>query len=66
MKAANETKTVNDRNLNISMTFEEIAEEMGLTVKEVKDAYDSAIKKLRHPKVGKPFKDYINITKTEY
>ena len=58
-KAANQTKIIN--NPNISMSYEEIAEKLGLTVKEVKDAEASAIKKMRHPKVGKKLKKYLGI-----
>ena len=55
------TETV-DTNLNIEMSYEEIAKELNLTVKEVKDAETSAFRKLRHPKVGKGMKDYLGIT----
>jgi len=46
-------------NINISMSYESIAKKLNLTVKEVKDAEKSALKKLRHPRVGKVFKDYL-------
>ena len=58
VKAANETIQTNP---NISMSYKEIADELGITVQEVKDAEASAFKKLRHPKVGKAFKDYLGI-----
>jgi len=44
---------------NINMSYEEIAKELNLTVKEVKAAEASALKKMRHPKVGKIFKEYL-------
>ena len=59
MKVANETKT--EMNPNISMTHKEIAKVLNLTIQEVKDAEASALKKMRHPKVGKAFKDYLGI-----
>jgi len=60
MKAANTTqKTI--KNPNISMSYEEIAKQLNLTVQEVKDAEASAIKKIRHPRVGKPIKDYLGL-----
>lgn len=46
---------------NYSMTHEEIATALGLTVKEVKEAEQSALRKLRHPKIGKKIKEYMNI-----
>jgi len=61
-KVANETKT--ETNPNISMSFNDIAEELNLTVKEVKDAYESAIRKIKHPIVGNKFKKYVNIGST--
>ena len=61
MRAANETKRV-ETNPNISMSYEAIAEKLGITVKEVKEAEASAIKKLRHPRNGKAIKDYLGIS----
>ena len=58
MQAANQTET----NLNISMSYEDIAKELGITVKEVKDAERSAMKKLRHPRIGKDIKKYLGIS----
>lgn len=52
------TKKPNN-NVNESMSYEEISEVLGITIKEVKEAEASAIKKLRHPRVGKKLKDYI-------
>jgi len=52
-------KTV--KNPNISMSYEEIAKKLNLTVQEVKDAEASAIKKIRHPRVGKAIKDYLGL-----
>jgi len=43
-------------NVNYSMTYEEIAKKLNLTVKEVKDAESSALNKLRHPRIGKSLK----------
>ena len=60
MQPANQTK-VTDTNLNISMSYEDIAKKLNITVKEVKDAEASALKKLRHPRVGKAMKDYLGI-----
>ena len=60
-KPANETKYKITNNPNISMSHEEIADRLGLTVKEVKEAEASAIKKLRHPRVGQKLKKYIGI-----
>jgi ribosome-binding protein aMBF1 (putative translation factor) len=60
--AANTTTPKAESNPNISMSYEEIAKELGITVKEVKDAEASAIKKLRHPKIGKAMKDYLGIS----
>ena len=57
---ANQTR-VADTNLNISLTYKEVAAKLGLTVKEVKDAEASAFKKLRHPRIGKAIKDYLKI-----
>ena len=50
---------------NISMSYEDIAKELGLTVKQVKDAEKSALKKLRHPRVGKGFKNYLGLGETK-
>ena len=61
MRAANETKRV-ETNPNISMSYEAIAEKLGITVKEVKEAEASAIKKLRHPRNGKAIKEYLGIS----
>jgi RNA polymerase primary sigma factor len=41
-------------------TYEEIANKLGLTIKEVKEIEKSALKKLRHPKIGRYLKDYIS------
>jgi DNA-directed RNA polymerase sigma subunit (sigma70/sigma32) len=59
MKAANDIKL--NTNLNVNMSYEEIAEKLNLTVKEVKEAEASALRKLRHPRVGKEFKKYLGI-----
>ena len=70
--AANTTSTPNTHNTpkietnpNISMSYEDIAIKLGLTVKEVKEAEKSALKKLRHPKVGKAFRAYIGLGQTQ-
>ena len=47
--------------LNINMSYKEIADKLGLTIQEVKDAEASALKKMRHPKIGKVLKDYLKI-----
>jgi len=60
MQPANETRV--ETNPNISMSYEAIAEKLGITVKEVKDTEKSAIKKLRHPRNGKAIKDYLGIS----
>jgi len=52
-------KTLN--NPNIEMSYEEIALELGITVKEVRAAEASALKKLRHPRVGQKLKRYLGI-----
>jgi DNA-directed RNA polymerase sigma subunit (sigma70/sigma32) len=59
MKAANDIKL--NTNLNVNMSYEEIAEKLNLTVKEVKEAEASALRKLKHPRVGKEFKKYLGI-----
>ena len=61
MKAANQTNIKTETNPNISMSYEEIAEKLNITVKEVKDAETSALKKLRHPRIGKAFKQYLGL-----
>ena len=60
MEAINQTTKV-ETNPNISMSYEDIAKELNLTVKEVKDAEASAMRKIRHPKVGKQFKKYLGL-----
>jgi len=60
MKSANTTTKV-ESNPNISMSYEDIAKKLGISVKEVKEAEKSALKKLRHPKIGKAFKTYLGI-----
>jgi DNA-directed RNA polymerase sigma subunit (sigma70/sigma32) len=60
MEAANTSIKV-ETNPNISMSYEDIAKKLGISVKEVKEAEKSAMRKLRHPKVGKAFKDYLGI-----
>ena len=60
-KSANETKYKVTNNPNISMTYEEVAKNLGISVKEVKEAEASAIKKLRHPRVGQKLKKYLGI-----
>ncbi len=42
-------------------SYEQIAKTLGITVREVKKIEASAMKKLSHPKIGKQFKDYINM-----
>jgi DNA-directed RNA polymerase sigma subunit (sigma70/sigma32) len=64
MQAANTTHT--ETNPNINMSHEDIAKELGLTVKEVKEAEASAMKKLKHPKIGKAFKEYLGINSEFY
>jgi len=59
VQSANQTET--NTNPNVSMSFEEIALELNITVKEAKDAYDSAIKKMKHPRVGKGIKKYLGL-----
>jgi DNA-directed RNA polymerase sigma subunit (sigma70/sigma32) len=54
---ANQTKVV--KNPNIHMTYKEISEVMGISVQEVKDLEKSALKKMRHPRVGQKLKKYI-------
>jgi len=61
MKVANTTTLGTETNPNISMSYGEIAKELGITVKEVKDAEASAFKKIRHPKIGKAFKQYLGL-----
>ncbi len=61
---ANQTETKNTKivkNPNIAMTYEEIAEHLGISVKEVKEAEASAIRKLRHPRVGAKLKKYLGM-----
>jgi DNA-directed RNA polymerase sigma subunit (sigma70/sigma32) len=60
MEVINQTQKV-ETNHNISMSYEDIADKLGLTVKEVTDAEASAMRKIRHPKVGKIFKKYLGI-----
>lgn len=50
-----------DLTKNYSMTYEEISTALGITVREVKEAEASALRKLRHPKVGKKIKEYMNL-----
>jgi len=49
-------------NTNINMSYEEIAKKLNLTVKEVKDAEASALRKLRHPRIGQKMKKYMGIS----
>ncbi len=49
------------KNPNIAMSYEEIAKVLGITEDEVKSAEKSAIRKLRHPRVGGKLKKYIGI-----
>jgi len=59
MNSTNTTKV--ESNPNISMSYEGIAKKLGISVKEVKEAEKSALKKLRHPKIGKALKAYLRI-----
>ena len=62
MEAANNTNIEgNDviKDLNISMTFKEIAQEMGISEQEVKEIYQSAMKKIKNPRIGKKLKEYV-------
>jgi DNA-directed RNA polymerase sigma subunit (sigma70/sigma32) len=64
MKAANNTNIeCNDviKDLNISMTFKEIAQEMGISEQEVKEIYQSAMKKIKNPRIGKKLKEYVQM-----
>ena len=44
---------------NIHMTFEEISVALNIPENEVKKIYKVAIRKLKHPKYFKYFKDFI-------
>jgi len=46
---------------NGEYTLEEIAKIMGITKERVRQIEAQALKKLKHPKLGKELKDYINI-----
>ena len=61
IQAANNTQKI-ETNPMISMSYEDIAKELNLTVKEVKDAEQSAIRKMRHPRNGKIMKEYLGIS----
>lgn len=62
-EAANQTQAPKvENNPNISMSYEDIAKKLGITVKEVKEAEASAIKKMRHPRNGKAMKEYLGIS----
>ena len=54
-----------ETNPMISMSYEDIAKKLGLTVKEVKDAEKSAFRKIRHPRNGKALKEYLGISATD-
>lgn len=43
------------------LTLEEIAKLLGISKERVRQIEKMAIKKLKHPKVSKTLKDYINI-----
>jgi DNA-directed RNA polymerase sigma subunit (sigma70/sigma32) len=61
-KPANQTKSITvESNINISMSYEEISNILGITIKEVKAAEASAIRKLRHPRTGMKLKKYLNM-----
>lgn len=65
VKAANQSSyKKTETNPNISMSYEDIAKELGITVKEVKKIEASAMKKMRHPRNGKAIKDYLGISST--
>ena len=63
LETANQTANTDKArvNPNINMSYEDIAEKLGITVNEVKEAEASALKKMRHPRVGKAFKTYLGI-----
>jgi DNA-directed RNA polymerase sigma subunit (sigma70/sigma32) len=48
-----------DRNVNINFTYEEISKIMNIPVQEVKALEASAIKKIKHPRIGKKLKEYM-------
>jgi len=63
MKQSNEEiiKENFDSNLNICRTYKEIAEILGMSIEEVRHTEATAIKKLRHPRIGSKFKKYVNL-----
>jgi len=42
-----------------SYSYKEIANRLGISIREVKEAEQSALRKLRHPRVGQRLKEYI-------
>ena len=46
--------------MNPERTYQEVADILKITVQEVKDAEASALKKLRHPRVGALIKKYLS------
>ncbi len=43
------------------MTLEEIAKYLGITRERVRQIEQMAIKKLKHPKISKELRDYLNL-----
>ena len=43
-------------------TLEEIATHLGITRERVRQIEQGALKKLRHPKIGKKLWDYLDVT----
>ena len=46
---------------NGEFTLDEITKILGITKERVRQIEAQALKKLKHPKMGKQLKDYINI-----
>lgn len=46
---------------NSEHTLEEIAKKLGITKERVRQIEVQALKKLKHPKMGKQLKEYINL-----
>lgn len=57
----NNIKETDERIEQFSMSFQEIGNNLGISENEVKKLYNVAIRKLKHPKYYKYFKELINM-----
>lgn len=48
-------------NINGEMTFDEIAKMMGITRERVRQIEQMALKKIKHPKISKKLRDYLQM-----